>query len=276
MKKEVAREAEELVRIVRGFKGRRVVVLGDVVADEFVYGDISRISREAPVLILEQTRVAVVPGGGANSAANLRALGADPLPVGVLGRDEGGRLLKTEFRRRRIPAAGLLTVPRYETPRKSRILAGGIHTRRQQIVRLDRGAAQGELPSRVRAALRRELRSALSRAEGLLVADYGYGAASPGLLGDLARRAATKGLVVTVDSRARVGLFRGVTACTPNQEELERELELGELDDARLPDAGRRFERRARLIMEPGRSSHRNARGIRTGQVRGDHTRPPN
>lgn len=244
MRKKPSAEAEELVRIVRRFKGRRVVVLGDLVADEFVYGDISRISREAPVLILEQTRVAAVPGGGANSAANLRALGADPFPIGALGRDEGGRSLKTEFRRRRIPTGGLLAVPGYETPRKSRILAGGVHTRRQQIVRLDRGAAQGELSGRVRAALRKELRSALGRAEGLLVADYGYGAASPGLLGDLARRAAQKGLVVTVDSRARVGQFRGVTACTPNQEELEREFELGPLDDADLPDAGRRLLRR--------------------------------
>jgi rfaE bifunctional protein kinase chain/domain len=240
----MAAETEDLVRIVRRFKGRRIVVLGDLVADEFVYGDISRISREAPVLILEQSRVTAVPGGGGNSTANLKALGAEPIPVGVLGRDEGGRQLRAELRRRRISTRGLLTAPRYETPRKSRILAGGVHTRRQQIVRLDRGAAPGELPDRVRAALRRELRSALREAEGLLVADYGYGAASPEVLGPLARDAVGKGLVATVDSRARVGLFRGVTACTPNQEELERQLGKGGLDEASLPRAGQLLLRR--------------------------------
>jgi rfaE bifunctional protein kinase chain/domain len=261
-------EAKQLVRIVRRFKGRRVVVLGDVVADEFVYGDIARISREAPVLILEQTRVTSVPGGGANSAANLRALGAEPLPVGVLGRDEGGRRLLAEFRRRRILTRRLISVPRYVTPRKSRILAGGVHTRRQQIVRIDRGADQGEFSSRVRAALRRELRAALRDADGLLVADYGYGAASPQLLGDIARRAAGKGLVVTVDSRARVGLFRGLTACTPNQEELERELGLDSLPDADLADAGRG------LLRRTGNQTALVTRGAR-GMVLFQRRRPP-
>jgi len=244
--RERAREADELVRIVRRFKGRRVVVAGDAVADEFVYGDISRVSREAPVLILEQTRVVCVPGGAANSAANLRALGAHPLPVGVIGRDEGGRRLLSELRRRRIPVSGLLSIPGYATPRKSRILAGGVHTRRQQIVRLDRGAAPRELPARQRAALRRALRQALRGAEGLLVADYGYGAASPEVLGQLARRAADGGLVVTLDSRARVGRFGGLTACTPNQEELERELDLAPLSDREVAEAGRRLLRRTR------------------------------
>jgi rfaE bifunctional protein kinase chain/domain len=215
-----------------------------MVADEFVHGDISRISREAPVLILEQTRADVVPGGGANSAANLRALGAVAVPVGAVGRDETGSRLRAELRRRRIPVSGLLTVPGYETPSKSRILAGGVHTRRQQIVRLDRGAAHGELPARARAALRRALRAALRQADGLLVADYGYGSASPGVLGDLAAARARRGQVVAVDSRGRVTRFRGFTACTPNQEELEQALGLPPLADDEVDAAGRKLLRR--------------------------------
>jgi rfaE bifunctional protein kinase chain/domain len=242
--KQARNETERLVKIVRAFARRRVVVLGDMVADEFIYGDISRVSREAPVLILEQTRADVVPGGGANSAANLRALGALPVPVGAVGRDESGSRLIAELRRRRIPTSGLRVVPGYDTPSKSRILAGGVHTRRQQIVRLDRGAAHGELPVRARAALRRALRSALRQADGLLLADYGYGAASPELVAELAAAQTRRKRIVTVDSRGRVVRFRGVTACTPNQEELEDALGLPPLDDDEVAAAGRRLLRR--------------------------------
>jgi rfaE bifunctional protein kinase chain/domain len=237
-------EIDRLAGTVRRFARLRVAVLGDMVTDEFVYGDISRISREAPVLILDEKGTEVVPGGGANSASNLRALGATPLPVGAVGRDEPGRRLRAELRRRRIATSGLLTVPAYRTPAKSRILAGGVHTRRQQIVRLDRGSPHGELPSRARSALRRELRAALREADGLLVADYGYGSAAPEVAAELAAAQARRGQVVTVDSRGRVTQFRGVTACTPNQEELEQALGVPPLDDDAVVDAGRKLLRR--------------------------------
>ena len=94
-----AQAARELAARVDAFRGRRVAVLGDLVADEFIYGDITRVSREAPVLVLTHDRTVFVPGGGANSVANLRALGAHPLPVGAVGRDEAGRGLLAAFRR---------------------------------------------------------------------------------------------------------------------------------------------------------------------------------
>jgi rfaE bifunctional protein kinase chain/domain len=119
-----------------------------------------------------------------------------------------------------------------------------VHTRRQQIVRLDRGAAHGELPARARSALRRALRSALRQADGLLLADYGYGAASPEVMAELAATHARRKRIVTVDSRGRVVRFRGVTACTPNQEELEQALGLPPLDDDGVAAAGRRLLRR--------------------------------
>ena len=263
-----ANDTRRLIELVRAFAGRRVAVLGDLVADEFVYGDISRISREAPVLILDESRTDVVPGGGANSVANLRALGAMPLPVGVVGRDGAGARLLSELRRRRIETTGILTVPAYATPSKSRILAGGVHTRRQQIVRLDRGAAQGELAGRTRGALRRKLRDALRRAEGLLVADYGYGSASPDLLGPIATREAERGLVVTVDSRGRVGSFRPVTACTPNQEELENALDLPPLNDRGVEPAGAKLRKRC------GNQAALVTRGAK-GMVLFERGRPP-
>ena len=219
-------------------------MLGDVVVDEFVYGDITRVSREAPVLILEDSRSETVPGGGGNSSANLRALGAAPLPVGVVGKDEAGKRLLAEFKRRRIDTSGLVVDGAYRTPCKSRILAGGVHTRRQQVVRLDRNPARAELPARTRASLRRALRSALREAEGLLVADYGYGAAIPEMLSSVSAQLKRRGLTVTVDSRSRAAQFRGVTACTPNQEELEQALGLGPLEDGAVEAAGRKLLRK--------------------------------
>ena len=230
-----------MVDLVHGFARRRVAVLGDLVADEFVHGDIERISREAPVPILLHRRTVTLPGGGGNAIANLRALGAVPLPVGVVGRDDPGRALVASFRSAGIHCPGIHVDPSYETPSKSRILAGGVHTRRQQIVRVDRGRRAGDLGRAAAVAVGRALRQALDRAEGLLVADYGYGAATP----ELVARARPRGTPLLVDSRARVALYRGASGCTPNQEELELALGLGPLeDDPALELAGQALLRR--------------------------------
>lgn len=240
-----AGDVQRLIALVRGFEGRRIVVLGDMVADEFVHGDITRISREAPVLILEHRRTVVVPGGGANAVANLRALGARPLPVGLVGHDEAGQRLVAELERLGIDCSGMIRLEDYATPAKSRIIAGGTHTRRQQLVRIDRGAARGELPRAAQARLDRSLREALRRADGLLVADYGYGSATPERLGVQLGQLAKRSMPVTVDSRSRVLAYRHVMACTPNQEELEQALGLGPLsDNGAVEQAGRKLLRR--------------------------------
>jgi rfaE bifunctional protein kinase chain/domain len=223
--------AKHLIDLVSRFRGKRIVVLGDLVADEFVHGDISRVSREAPVLILEQTRIEVVPGGGGNAVANLRALGAVPIPVGIVGRDDAGARLIALFKKMGIATTGIAAEAGYGTPTKSRILAGGVHTRRQQIVRVDRGARHGDLERAMTERLATRLARALKYADGLLVADYGYGAATPALV----RRAAKllAGKTVTVDSRSRIAQYKRVAGCTPNQEELEHASALSPTSDAR-------------------------------------------
>lgn len=229
---------ERLIALVSRFQGHRVAVLGDLVCDEFVHGDIARVSREAPVLILEQTRIDVVPGGAGNAVANLRALGARPVPVGVVGRDETGKRLLAVFRRMGVATSGVAAEPGYGTPTKSRILAGGVHTRRQQIVRVDRGARHGGLSRAITARLAARLARALRGVAGLLVADYGYGAATPALV--RAARQPLTGKLVTVDSRARVSAFHRVAGCTPNQEELENSVGLSSApDDRGVATAGR-------------------------------------
>ncbi len=234
-----------LKEIVGRFSKMKVAVLGDLVADEFVYGDITRISREAPVLILEHRKTEVVPGGGGNAVANVQALGAKPMPVGIVGRDESGRRLLAAFKRRRIPLEGILVEKGYATPAKSRILAGGVHTRRQQIVRVDRGASDDPLPREVGSRLDRALKIAAGAADGLLVADYGLGAATPGRVADALSGLRGPTPPVLVDSRGRVIEYRQVAACTPNQEELERSLGLAPLaDDKAVETAGRKLLRR--------------------------------
>lgn len=234
---------ERLIALIAGFRDRRLAVLGDFVCDEFVHGDIARVSREAPVLILEATRVDIVPGGGGNAVANLRALGARPIPVGVVGRDEAGTGLVELFRRMGIDTKGIAAERGYGTPTKSRILAGGVHTRRQQIVRIDRGQRHGALAPEVTARLATRLARAVSGAEGLLVADYGYGAATPALARTIRPRLTGKPL--TVDSRARVADYRRVAGCTPNQEELENAVGLSRApDDRGIAAAGNELLRR--------------------------------
>src|SRR6185503_18854680 len=126
--------------------GRRVAVLGDFVADIFIYGEISRISREAPVLVLNQRDTQLVPGGGANAVHNLRMLGASPLPIGIVGNDAEGFQLINFFKKLGIDTKGIHVEKDWRTPTKTRILAGAVHGQRQQIVRLDSGSPLTRIP----------------------------------------------------------------------------------------------------------------------------------
>src|SRR6266699_2889627 len=198
----------------------KISVVGDLVADEFVFGEISRVSREAPVLILKHRERSVVPGGGANAIYNLAELGVNVLPVGVIGDDEPGCLLLKQFRQKRIPVSGVLKDKQYTTVTKTRILAGMVHTARQQVVRLDR-----EPESEPNSHLKRELvlaaREYVRASDALLVSDYGYGSASPAILNEIRRKGTAAGGPVVLDSRFRMLEFSGVTAATPNEPELE-------------------------------------------------------
>jgi rfaE bifunctional protein kinase chain/domain len=185
-----------------------------------VFGEISRVSREAPVLILKHRDRKVVPGGAANAICNLADLGVTVLPVGVVGEDEAGKLLLRAFRHRRIAVSGVLKDKSYTTVTKTRILAGFAHTAGQQVVRLDREPAEGP-----NSHLRRELvlstREYARASDALLVSDYGYGAATPALLTAVRDKRGIDKVPVTLDSRHRMLQFSGITAATPNEAEVE-------------------------------------------------------
>lgn len=209
-----------LLSTIGRFSRQNIVVLGDMVADEFIYGEIARVSREAPVLILKQRDIQIVPGGGANTANNLKDLGARVTPVGLLGNDHSGHTLLQYFKEKNVPTRWLLCAQGYTTPTKSRILGGLSHWQRQQIVRVDREPAddnRGEL----RRQITRLVPLLLKKATGLLIADYGYGAASASQVASLRRRIGSRPMPVVVDSRYNLESYTHVTAATPNEPELE-------------------------------------------------------
>lgn len=241
--KEIAR----LRKIIESFPKVTITVVGDLVADEFVFGEISRVSREAPVLILKHRERMIVPGGGANAITNLATLGVNVLPVGIVGGDEPGRWLLRGFRHRHIPVSGILRDKSYITVTKTRILAGMTHTSRQQVVRVDREPEAQ--PSR---HLQRELvlaaREYARASDALLFSDYGYGAATPEILNAIRYRGGLSGVPVILDSRHRMLRYSGVAAATPNEPEVEEALgvRIGQ-DWSRLCSAGAQVVTRMKL-----------------------------
>jgi D-glycero-beta-D-manno-heptose-7-phosphate kinase len=225
-----------LLDLVAAFPRQTIGVVGDFVLDEFVSGEISRVSREAPVLILRHRRSESYPGGAANAVNNLAELGARVLPVGVVGDDEDGRKLLDHFRRKHINVSGILCAPDWSTTTKTRYLAGWTHTTEQQVLRVDR-EPQTSLAAKIAAAIAQKARQIASRADAVLVSDYGFGAASPALAKTL------KAKRITLDSRYRLLEYRdaGITAATPNEPEVEAayRAHIG-TDTAKLDELGQR------------------------------------
>lgn len=241
------KEGERLKKIVNSFPNVTIAVVGDMVADEFVFGEISRVSREAPVLILRHRERSVVPGGGANAVYNLASLGVNVLPVGVVGQDEAGRLLVREFRQKHIALSGILKDKSYRTVTKSRILAGMAHTARQQVVRIDREPEEEPSPHLQREIVR-SAREYARIADALLVSDYGYGAASPAILDAIRARGRLDRVPVVLDSRYRILEYSGIAAATPNEPEVEAALGIKIGNDwSRVCAAGEALMSRMRL-----------------------------
>jgi rfaE bifunctional protein kinase chain/domain len=209
-----------LTEIVERFEGKRIVALGDFVADFFQYGDISRVSREAPVLILRHRETHIVPGGGANAANNFAALGAEVHPISVVGDDEAGESLVQFFRQKKIDVSGILRVKGRVTPTKTRFLAGWTHTVGQQVLRVDY-EPQAALSAPEQKKIEQLLRARLKKADALAISDYGFGVVSP----DTLRHALGKkrNFPVSLDSRYSLLAYAGtgVTTATPNEPEVE-------------------------------------------------------
>jgi rfaE bifunctional protein kinase chain/domain len=262
--------ATRLLDLVDRFGGRRIVVLGDLIADEFIYGQIARVSREAPVLILRYDSTEILPGGAGNAANNVAALGARASLVGLIGADDSGRRLRRSFHPR-VGKQHLISVRGYTTPTKTRILAGGIHSAKQQVVRIDR---ERLAPAGDPALVERVVRTAdgaVADCDGVLISDYGYGLVTPALVEHLktqvAGAARRRGIPILVDSRYDLLRYAHLTACTPNEAEVEHLLGVKINDNAAvLERAGRKILKRTGMqavlvtrgsrgmaLFEPGR-----------------------
>ncbi|MBI3047743.1 MAG: sugar kinase [Acidobacteria bacterium] len=240
-------DSAQLLSLTDAFRGKRVVVFGDLVADEFVYGRVARVSREAPVLILEYDSTEIVPGGAGNAANNVAALGGGVALVAVVGRDEPGRRVVAALHRRVDPH--VVRTNGAPTSIKTRILAGGVHSAKQQVVRIDRAVPRGIDP-KTRKAVERAALAAVRRADAVLVSDYGSGLITPRLVRTLTAelRRAGRSVPVLIDTRYRLLDYTGLTISTPNQSEVEQALSVRIGDNLRLLErAGREILERTRM-----------------------------
>ena len=214
----VDHDGENLGSIAVRFGAASIVVVGDVIADEFVDGEIARVSREAPVMILKYQSTRTVPGGGGNAAANVSALGGAVTLVSRVGRDRAGRAVTLALREMGVDTLATTSVRGEATPTKTRIHAGLPHSIHQQVIRIDR---EPEPPdSETAQAIARRLDQALGRAGVCVVSDYGYGV-TDGSVAEVIASAPRRGVRTIVDSRYRLRAFAGATAATPNEAELE-------------------------------------------------------
>ena len=211
---------KHLAEIVNSFSNKRLVVIGDVIADQFIYGEISRVSREAPVFILRHEHTETTPGGAGNCAMNLAALGAQVKLISVLGDDETGRTLQGKLRAASIDCADLLVSNEQRTTTKVRVLAGQIHSTRQQVIRIDYDNEPG-LTAELKQNLKAAAAEAINGADAVIVSDYNYGVADPAVGEVVLEAKQLKEIPLLVDSRFRLSSFPSFTSATPNEDEVE-------------------------------------------------------
>jgi rfaE bifunctional protein kinase chain/domain len=246
---------ERLINIVHRFTKRKVLVVGDSVADQFVFGAISRVSREAPVFILRHEHTETTPGGAANCAMNLAALGASVSLISVAGEDEAGKALTERLQAAGIDCSSLMISSSQRTTTKVRILAGETHSTRQQVIRID---YDGQPPTdfRLRRALHEGLVSRLSTVDAVIISDYNYGVVNAEMATTIRDIANERGIPVLVDSRFQLSAYTGFTSATPNEEEVESLFESnqtsGEMNQAG-EDLRKKLGHRALLVTRGSR-----------------------
>ena len=232
--------------ILESFRGRKVLIAGDLVADQFLEGTISRVSREAPVFIMRHDSTETRPGGAANAAANIASLGGTPIVIGITGSDTNGELLRSALFERAVNCDRVLRVEGVHTTTKVRVLAGQQYAARQQVIRIDYESDLDEA-SEVESKLIASLEDAAEAAEAIVISDYGYGAVSPGLFETAKRIAKERAIPLVADSRFRLEAFIGASTATPNQDEVEHLLGPG-FTEADCESLRRRLELDALLV----------------------------
>ncbi len=221
--------SETLREWANALQGRRIIVLGDIIADEYLLGSAHRISREAPILILKHRNRELRLGGCGNAANNVRDLGGEVRIIGILGKDDPGEETLHLLKNQGIDTTGVLQLPEAETTIKTRILAGQSNTTMQQVIRIDREWKEA-ISDKVTTSLINQLNEMVDETDAILVSDYGLGVVTPKMVEAVNTLANTHGardggLPVLVDSRFGLRCFQGITAATPNEVEMETIIE---------------------------------------------------
>src|SRR3990170_1965194 len=228
---------ERLLGLLEGFRGLRVMVVGDLVLDHYLVGDAGRISREYPVIILNHERDEYRPGGAANTVANLAALGAEVVPAGWVGADIPGDQLVKILNAAGCATYGVVRDPTARTVTKTRIVAGGTQGGGlgQHLLRVDQ-LGTGIPDEKAESELVRNIEQQADEVDGFVLSDYGHGAVTPRVSGTVMRLSEDR--YVGLDSRHRVLSYPGVTAATPNLEETAEATGLGLGNEAEIKEAG--------------------------------------
>jgi rfaE bifunctional protein kinase chain/domain len=213
-------DRNRLKGILKRFSKQKVMVIGDMVADEYILGMTSRVSREAPVLILKYDSHTVLPGCAANAVNNIYSLGGEVFPLGVVGDDEMGRRLMDFLKEKGIDTGGIISETNRLTPTKTRILAGGYNTTKQQVIRIDK-ENNNRIGKKTEGRLLRTFLQVSEIVDAILISDYGLGTISGDILNCINSLARKRKKIITVDSRFHMLKYRNITAATPNTEEVE-------------------------------------------------------
>jgi len=203
--------------IISKFKKKNILVIGDIILDRYIQGNVSRISPEAPVPVVLEEKSFYTPGGAANVAHNLSSLGANVIQVGRIGNDFEGKLLKRELKRKSIDISGLFVDARVPTVTKTRVIA-----QHQQVVRIDKEKTKNAGDKKVAKKIFSFLKRQIKKVDAIIISDYGKGLITPDLVNLVCEIAAENNKIICVDPKVEhFGYYRNVTTITPNLKEAE-------------------------------------------------------
>ena len=224
-------KAGKFKQIIRRFNKSKILILGDVILDEFIWGDVARISPEAPVPVVWSKRRSFMPGGAANVANNIRTLSGKVILIGVVGKDESATILKRELSKRKIDISGIFTQPQRHTTVKTRIIAG-----HQQVVRVDWEHTEA-ISRSINSKIYNFVRKKLKECDAIIVEDYGKGVINASLILQIISLARKMGKIVIVDPKEEhFQFYQRVTSITPNRKEMENAIR-----DLKIKDNHNRF-----------------------------------
>lgn len=229
--------AKRMLQAIENWQNKKIILIGDIIADEYLYGEINRISREAPVFVVDYEKNEYFPGGAGNTALQIKALGGEPILVGSIGEDQEGEEILAFFKKHKIIIDFIKKTPS-STIKKTRIIAGSAHSVKQQILRIDKGK-KGLINYEIQEKIIKDIDYLIEESNALVISDYGYGFRDKNFIKKIIEKCNKKGIISIADSRFQILEFKDIYAATPNQPEVEAALRMQvDEDSCKLETAG--------------------------------------